>query len=62
MNAMVFIYRGEGKFGKSQTTAVSGNAVLLTKEDGATTLVATATGELKFLVLAGVPINEPIAR
>jgi redox-sensitive bicupin YhaK (pirin superfamily) len=62
MNAMVFIYRGEGKFGKSQTTAVPGNAVLLSKEDGATTLVATAKGELKFLVLAGVPINEPMAR
>jgi redox-sensitive bicupin YhaK (pirin superfamily) len=61
MNAMVFLYRGEGKFGKSQKPAVSGNAVLLDKQGG-TTLVATATADLKFLVLAGVPLNEPIAR
>jgi hypothetical protein len=63
MNAMVLLYRGKGKFGKSQKQGESGNAVFLDKTGG-TTFVANADAAepLKFLLLAGVPLNEPVAR
>lgn len=61
MNAMVFIYRGKGQFGRSRKYAESGNALFL-DQAGPTTLIATASTNLKFLLLAGVPLNEPVAR
>lgn len=63
MNAFVFVYRGEGRFGKSRQPGKSGQALIL-ETTGASTFTAVAHTEsnLKFLLLAGQPINEPIAR
>ena len=63
MNAFVFVYRGEGRFGKSRQPGKSGQALILDTTGAASfTAVAHTESNLKFLLLAGQPINEPIAR
>eukprot|EP00455_Lapot_gusevi_P041787 TRINITY_DN4887_c0_g1_i2.p1 TRINITY_DN4887_c0_g1~~TRINITY_DN4887_c0_g1_i2.p1 ORF type:complete len:313 (-),score=89.63 TRINITY_DN4887_c0_g1_i2:144-1082(-) len=55
-----YIYRGEGKFGPEETPAQEGQLLLL---DAGDKLVAKSECDnLRFLLIAGVPLNEPIAR
>lgn len=63
MNAFVFVYRGEGLFGASRQPGKSGQALILDRSGAsAFTAVAHTESNLKFLLLAGQPVNEPIAR
>jgi quercetin 2,3-dioxygenase len=59
-NAFAFVIEGEGAFGGSQAGA---NQVALFDRAGDTVRVAnTGGGPLSFLLIAGEPIGEPVAR
>lgn len=62
MNVCIYVYRGEGKFGKNQKS-VKENEMLVFDNDG-TDISAEIDNEqgCKFLLLAGKPIGEPVAR
>jgi len=57
-NAVVFVYRGEVKVG-GQTIGDKRMAILKNEGDG---VVLEATAEAKALLIAGKPLNEPIAQ
>jgi redox-sensitive bicupin YhaK (pirin superfamily) len=59
-NAFLFPYQGDVKVGPGQRLIERGELVLLTQ--GARLSVAAADDEARFIVVAGKPLNEPIAR
>jgi len=56
---VVHVYQGSGAFGSDGRAAKAGQCILFSKEAGAVQWVAGAEG-LGFLLLAGVPLNEPV--
>jgi len=60
-NCFLYVYRGKGLFGEEETQASMGQAVVVS--DGThVKLKGSPDSECKVLVLAGQPLNEPIAR
>jgi quercetin 2,3-dioxygenase len=60
-NVFVYVYEGEVKIGESDAQKLSaGNAGLLS--EGVEISVSALASETKFLVLAGIPLNEPIVQ
>lgn len=59
-NAFVYVYRGEVKVGGQRVPA--GRMALLANEAGADGVVIEASGDAKALLIAGRPLNEPIAQ
>jgi redox-sensitive bicupin YhaK (pirin superfamily) len=59
-NAFLFPYQGDVKVGPGKRLIERGELVLLTQ--GARLSVAAADDEARFIVVAGNPLNEPIAR
>ena len=59
-NAFVYVYRGEVRIG-SETLPVQRMAILANDAE-ADGVVIEATGEAKVLLIAGRPLNEPIAQ
>jgi len=60
MNALCYIYRGEALFGKNQKRAVQYDMVDF-EQDG-DEIQVNVIKNTQFLVLAGVPLNEPIVQ
>jgi redox-sensitive bicupin YhaK (pirin superfamily) len=60
LNAFVYIYRGEGEFGSGSTGGTLHQALIL-DQAGEVFRATTKTG-MRFLLLAGKPLNEPVAR
>jgi quercetin 2,3-dioxygenase len=63
-NGFVYVIDGEGKFGAEGERAVDGQMVLLA-QDGDEVLIenpSDAKSTLEVLVIAGSPLNEPVAR
>lgn len=61
-NAMCYVYEGEGYFGADQEKGIENNAIVLKKNNGDTLEVTTKDKELKFILLAGQPLNEKIVQ
>ncbi len=63
---MVYIFAGEGKTGSesrgSAVTVRPGHHVVLSEGRGELELLATSAAPLECLIMAGVPIEEPMAR
>jgi redox-sensitive bicupin YhaK (pirin superfamily) len=61
-NSSVYIFEGKGKFGDEQQIVERGNLVVFSSNEGS--LVAKNVGQtpLRFLLLAGKPIGEPVAQ
>ncbi|MGE0822045.1 MAG: pirin family protein [Candidatus Binatia bacterium] len=63
-SAFCYVFIGQGTFGKSETTA--GQEVtaqhLLVLSDGDEVNVTTESDSVRFLLLAGKPLREPVAR
>ena len=65
MNAGVFIYRGKGLFGTEEKLAEAGEFIEFDSLNGKATEINVKVedeGGVRFILLAGVPLNEPIAR
>ena len=63
-NAFAYIIDGAGLFGEEKERAVDGQMVLFAQDGGKVTIEnpADAKTTLELLLIAGVPLNEPIAR
>jgi redox-sensitive bicupin YhaK (pirin superfamily) len=63
-NAFVYIISGEGTFGDDEKYAKRGNVIIF-NNDGENIEIKSfkdANEPLQFLLIAGVPLNEPVAR
>jgi redox-sensitive bicupin YhaK (pirin superfamily) len=62
-NALAYVISGEGRFGSDERRASEGQAVIFGSGDEVRLAApAEATEPVSFLLLAGVPLNEPVAR
>lgn len=63
-NAFAYIVEGEGLFGAGRERAVDGQMVLFARDGEEVTIEnpVDAKATLELLLIAGVPLNEPIAR
>ncbi|WP_289028982.1 pirin family protein [uncultured Paraglaciecola sp.] len=58
-NSFIYVYQGEIQLVGSQETILKGHLVVLTDGD---TIEINALSAAKYLLIAGKPLNEPIAR
>ena len=63
-NAFAYIVEGEGLFGAEREHATDGQMILFAQDGDAVRIenAAEATSTLEVLLIAGVPLNEPVAR
>jgi len=63
-NGFAYVIDGEGKFGAERERAADGQMVLLAPDGDEVRIEnpSDATGTLEVLLIAGLPLNEPIAR
>ncbi|CAF1266594.1 unnamed protein product [Didymodactylos carnosus] len=61
-NGFIYVYRGQGKFGIDNVSATEGQALEFAKDGDCISLQNDSSEPCKLLLLAGIPINEPIAR
>ena len=63
-NAFAYVVEGRGRFGAEGTPAGDGQMVLFARDGEEATISnpSDASGPLEFLLIAGVPLNEPVAR
>jgi redox-sensitive bicupin YhaK (pirin superfamily) len=63
-NAFAYVVKGEGHFGRNHKVAQRGQMVTFSK-DGGTVLIKNSpseSGQLDVLLVAGIPLNEPVVR
>lgn len=64
-NAFAYVVKGEGLFGSNSMAAARGQAVIFSKDAGSSEIsIKNESGDspLDVLLIAGVPLNEPVAR
>lgn len=63
-NAFVYVISGEGTFGDDEKFAKRGNVIIFNNDGQNINIKSSkdANKPLQFLFIAGVPLNEPIAR
>ena len=63
-NAFAYVVEGDGLFGTGEETAQRGQMVMFERDGGGVSITATedATTQLDVLLIAGLPLGEPIAR
>jgi redox-sensitive bicupin YhaK (pirin superfamily) len=60
--AAAYVFGGEGRFGGTATAAHDGQLVVFAGDGEAVRLAAAGERPLEVLLLAGVPLREPVAR
>ena len=61
-NAFAYVVDGEGDFGRNARRASANQAVLFGNDGDEVSIAAAAGSPLRALLVAGVPLHEPIAR
>jgi redox-sensitive bicupin YhaK (pirin superfamily) len=64
-NALAYVVKGEGHFGKNYKLAQRGQAVIFSKDGHVVSIKNSSekkSSPLDVLLIAGVPLNEPVAR
>jgi len=60
-NGFAYVIEGKGKFGSNSVSGVSGNVLILGKGKELE-IKATSEENLRFVLITGQPLNEPIAK
>ena len=63
-NAFAYVVNGEGLFGSDERPAVEGQMVIFAQDGDEVSIAAPASAKtpLDVLLIAGLPLNEPVAR
>lgn len=63
-NAFAYVFGGEGRFGRDERAAVERQMVMFESDGEAVSIaaLASAAAPLEALLIAGVPLREPVAR
>jgi redox-sensitive bicupin YhaK (pirin superfamily) len=61
-NAFAYVVNGEGQFGVDRERATRGQMVMFSNDGDDISIENTSNADLEFLLIAGVPLGEPIAR
>lgn len=64
-NAFAYVVKGEGLFGRNRKVAQRGQMVTFSKDGGAILIKnspSSERGQLDVLLIAGIPLNEPVVR
>ena len=61
-NAFAYVVDGEGEFGANAKRATDGQMVMFSSDGDGVTIGNRSDSDLDVLLLAGVPINEPVVR
>ena len=61
-NAFAYLIEGKGTFGGDTEEAERGQLVAFEQDGGLVTATNTGDEPLSFLLLGGLPLNEPVAR
>ena len=61
-NAFVYVLEGKGRFGSNNTSASKQSLVVFKRDDLPALSADASDGELRFIVAAGEPLKEPVAR
>ena len=61
-NAFLYVYEGELLIGQDQRVAAAGRMAILSNTAGAEGVEIQASKDSRFLLIAGQPLNEPIAQ
>jgi len=61
-NAFAYLVEGEGRFGPAAEEAVEGDLVAFAPDGDVVTFANEGDVPLSMLLLAGLPIREPVAR
>jgi len=59
-NAFCYVFKGEGLFGAGREKASRDSCVLLKRDESEMFIVETDAESVRFLLLAGKPLNEPV--
>ena len=61
-NSFAYVVSGEGCFGDDEEKATRGQMVMFERDGDQVTIANKGDGTLEVLLIAGVPLNEPVAR
>ncbi|HZO82732.1 MAG TPA: pirin family protein [Candidatus Binataceae bacterium] len=61
-NAFAYVFGGEGRFGREESAATERQMVIFAGDGDAVSIAAPASAPLEALLIAGVPLREPVAR
>ncbi|HEY6806651.1 MAG TPA: pirin family protein [Pyrinomonadaceae bacterium] len=61
-NTFAYVVNGKGGFGNDDEKATRGQMVMFERDGDMVTIQNSGTDSLEVLLIAGVPLNEPIAR
>jgi hypothetical protein len=63
-NAFAYVFSGEGRFGRDEKAAAEHQMVMFAGDGDAVSIAApeSASEALEVLLIAGVPLREPVAR
>ncbi len=62
-NAFAYVFKGEGIFGKNENSAQRGQVIEFSRDGNSISISNPSQGSpLELLLIAGVPLNEPVVR
>ncbi len=59
-NGFSYVYKGKAYYGENKKEAKMNDCVVLKKDDNEVLLIETKDEEAQFIIIAGLPLNEPV--
>jgi len=61
-NGFAYVVNGEGRFGEDEEKATRGQMVMFDRDGDHVAIANTGDASVEVLLIAGIPLNEPVAR